>query len=307
METFKTSGTWYPHTEKWPNRTVLVATVKEDRLICYQKKHVCPRAVPDVDCRHVEEQFIEGFTESEFKHRKEMKGTVELFCNYSPCSDCSQRLIEFQRTYPHLSITIICAQLYKVTTAGHVAEEEASKNRAGLGVLAKAGIVIKTLSPDVSVATPFPKEDGLELLRRYSGEEERKKRDVQEDEEEGKKRDVQEDEEEGKKRDVEGVQEEGKKKDVQEDEEEGKKKDVQEDEEERKKKDVQEDEEERKKKDVQEDEEERKKKDVQEDEEERKKKVTKCKWILRQRQRRKQVLFSLHSHLASGAPLHENN
>ena len=174
VETFLTSGTWFPKTRSWPSRTVLVATVKNRKgVTCYQKKHVysCEDSYFDNLCNdnHAEVQFIEEFPEK-FPNRR-MKGTVELFCNYSPCRPCSQRLIDFQDTYPHLSITIKCAQLYKVNKSRNVSEKQARENRAGLFSLESEGIVIKTLSPDVKVrvAKRFLKLKALKLLLFYSG------------------------------------------------------------------------------------------------------------------------------------------
>ena len=152
LESFLSSGVI---DAEWPAKTFIWATVKDaEGRIIHQQKYVCQNRQGYI-LPHAERQLIDkltkGYRGSQLINRTQK---IEIFTNYSPCSECADQLLQLKSVHPRLGITIKCAHLYRV-------EQGQSLDRAnieGLQTLQSAGIHVKS----------FTGNDWLQLLSEAS-------------------------------------------------------------------------------------------------------------------------------------------
>ena len=103
---------------------------------------------------------------SKNKGMRERARSLTIWINFSPCSNCSKAILKFQREFPHIFITIVFVDLYRISRKSciekgckHITkllESEKQKqivmhedNVAGLKKLKLYGVTLKTFDEQV--------------------------------------------------------------------------------------------------------------------------------------------------------------
>lgn len=128
--------------EDWTQTTFLSVWVKDKKdTSIYHGKYTNQQS------SHAEEELINSLklrriqlpNSRKLKRLIDRARKIEIFTNYSPCCDCTKKLLQFQAEYPHLDITITFAFVYRMYISANV---------SGLWQLRQKGIRIKAFSDD---------------------------------------------------------------------------------------------------------------------------------------------------------------